>query len=205
MAKQKWSRETHSVTYVPGFSTLSDLSCIVAQPTPSFLYCPRPPLITPSIQPILGLPRNRPPLSSAINTLLAIRYSSILSTCPNHLNTLWSVLLANSLSIKALLRTSPFLTPSNRYTKLLKHIISRTYFFLSHHFSYTMPLLRTTPLVLLLLHIDTCWTLSPILYCSVHFSARSIPRIHSVYHIIFTSSTSSTSLRSQVLETIHFF
>ena len=29
----------------------------------------------------LGLPRTRPPLTSAINTLLAIRYSSILSTC----------------------------------------------------------------------------------------------------------------------------
>ena len=25
-AKQKWERETHSVTYVPGLSTLSDLS-----------------------------------------------------------------------------------------------------------------------------------------------------------------------------------
>ena len=25
-AKQKWPRETHSVTYVPGLSTLSDLS-----------------------------------------------------------------------------------------------------------------------------------------------------------------------------------
>ena len=37
-----------------------------------------------------------PPLTSAINTLLAIRYSSILSTCPNHLNTLWSALLATT-------------------------------------------------------------------------------------------------------------
>ena len=43
-------------------------------------------------------------------TLLAIWYSFILSTCPNHLNTLWSALLANSLSIPALLRTSSFLT-----------------------------------------------------------------------------------------------
>ena len=32
-AKQKWPSETHSVTYVPGFSTLSDL---VAQPPPSW-------------------------------------------------------------------------------------------------------------------------------------------------------------------------
>ena len=44
---------------------------------------------TPSIQPNLSLPRTCPPLTSAINTLLAIQYSSILSTCPNHLNTLW--------------------------------------------------------------------------------------------------------------------
>ena len=43
---------------------------------------------TPSIQPNLGLPRTRPPLTSAINTLLTIRYSSILTTFPNQLNTL---------------------------------------------------------------------------------------------------------------------
>ena len=34
----------------------------------------------PSIQPNLGLPRTRPPLTSDINTLLALRFSSILST-----------------------------------------------------------------------------------------------------------------------------
>ena len=47
-AKQKWPRETHSVTYVPGLSTLSDLSHIDAQPPPSFLCCPRPPSHHPS-------------------------------------------------------------------------------------------------------------------------------------------------------------
>ena len=67
-----------------------------------------------------------------MNTFLDIRYSSILSTSPNHLNTLWSALLANSLSIPALLRTSSFLTLSIRDapTKLLKHFISRTFTFL---------------------------------------------------------------------------
>ena len=40
------------------------------------------------IQPNLCVPSTRPPLSSYINNLLAIRYSPILSTCPNHLNTL---------------------------------------------------------------------------------------------------------------------
>ena len=64
---------------------------------------------TPSIQPNLGLPRTRPPLTSAINTILAKRYSYILSTCPNHLNILWSALLANSISSPALLHTSSFL------------------------------------------------------------------------------------------------
>ena len=42
-AKQRWPRETHSVTYVPGLSTLSGLRSIVAQPPPSFLCCLRPP------------------------------------------------------------------------------------------------------------------------------------------------------------------
>ena len=89
---------------------------------------------TPSIQPNLGLPRTRPSLTSEINTVLAIRYSSILSTCPNHLYTLWSTLLGNSLSIPALLSPTylSFLTLFIRDTptKLLKHFISRTFTFL---------------------------------------------------------------------------
>ena len=77
------------------------------------------------IQPNLGLPCTRSPLTSAIITLLAYRLSSILSTCPNHLNTLCLTLLANSLPIPALLRTSSFLILSIRdtLTKLLKHFI----------------------------------------------------------------------------------
>ena len=55
----------------------------------SFAHCPAASIVipllpkatfTPSIQPTLGLSHTRPPLTSAINTLLAIRYSSILST-----------------------------------------------------------------------------------------------------------------------------
>ena len=48
-------------------------------------------IIMPSIQSKLCLPCTHPPITSAINTLLAIlysQYSSILSTCPNNLNTL---------------------------------------------------------------------------------------------------------------------
>ena len=109
------------------------------QPPPSFLCCPRPPSHHSSSQPNLGLPRTRPPLISAINTLLDILYTSILSTFPTHLNTLWSALLANSLSIQALLCTSPFLTLSIRdtRTKFLKHFIfpSSPVFYCSAHFS----------------------------------------------------------------------
>ena len=81
---------------------------------------------TPTFQPNRGLPR------TPINTLLAIRYSSILSTCPNHLNSLWSALLANSLFIQALIHTSSLLTLSIRDTptKLIKHFIWRTFTFI---------------------------------------------------------------------------
>ena len=47
-AKQNWPRETHSVTYVPGLSTLFGLSRIDAQHPQSFLSCPRPPTHHPS-------------------------------------------------------------------------------------------------------------------------------------------------------------
>ena len=47
-AKQKWQHETHSITYVPGLSTFSGLSRIVAQPPSSFLCCLRPPSHHPS-------------------------------------------------------------------------------------------------------------------------------------------------------------
>ena len=82
-----WNIQLHA----PGLSTPFDLSCIVEQPPPSFLGCPRPP--TPFIEPNLCLPCNHLPLTSTINTLLAKWYSSILSICPYHLNTLWSALL----------------------------------------------------------------------------------------------------------------
>ena len=62
------------------------LSCIVVQPPPSFHCCPRPPSHKPCCLTSVSH-RTRPPHTSAINTLQAIRYSSILFTCPNHLNT----------------------------------------------------------------------------------------------------------------------
>ena len=117
---------THSVTYIPGLSSPSDVSISITASTVAHSH------LDTVDHPNLGLPRTSHSLTSAINTLLAIRNSSILSTCPNHHNILCSALLANSLSIPALLRTSSFLTLSIRDTptKLLKHFISRTFTFL---------------------------------------------------------------------------
>ena len=105
-----------SFSYVPGLSTLSDLLLIVTQPPLSFLCCLRLPSHHPSSLTSVFL-GPVPHWLRAINTLLAIRYSSILSTCPNHLNTLWSALLDNSPSIPALLCTSSFLTIHSRHSK----------------------------------------------------------------------------------------
>ena len=52
-----------------------------------------------SIQSNFGVPLTLSPLISAIDILLAIWYSNILSSGPNHLNTLCPTLLASSLSI----------------------------------------------------------------------------------------------------------
>ena len=88
-------------------------------------------IFTPSIQHNVSLLHTRPPLTSDINTLLALWYSSILFTSPNHLNTLRFAVLPNSHSIPALLRTSSFLTSSvwDTPTKLHKYFISRTFTF----------------------------------------------------------------------------
>ena len=56
--------------------------------------------VTPSIQANLGLPRTSPPLTSAINTLLARWYSSVLSERQNYINTLWSTLFTDSIILK---------------------------------------------------------------------------------------------------------
>ena len=83
----KMACQTKSSTHTPGLSTPSYLSCM----SRSFHRLPLLPKATfaPSIQPNIVLPHTRSTrLTSSFNTLLAIRYSSILSTCQNHLNTL---------------------------------------------------------------------------------------------------------------------
>ena len=82
-AKKKRPLENHPITCVSELSTVSDLSSILH----SHFSLPKATFM-PSIPPNFGLPCTHPPLTSVINTLLSIQCSSILSTCPNHLNTL---------------------------------------------------------------------------------------------------------------------
>ena len=87
---------------------------------------------TPSIRTNLRLPRTRPGLTSAINTLLAIRI--LIHSFHMSNSSQYSLISPTrySLSISALLSTSSFLTQSIRDTptKLHKHFISRTFSFL---------------------------------------------------------------------------
>ena len=61
-AKQNLPCETDSVTYAPGLSTLFCLNQAFAQPSPSFLRCPRPPSHHPSsltsVYLVLGLQKS---------------------------------------------------------------------------------------------------------------------------------------------------
>ena len=96
-----WSERTQCQAKIAAWNSFSYICTRALHSFRSFAHCraastvipllPKP-TFTPSIQPNLSLPRTHPPLTPAINTLLAIRYSSILSTCPNHLNTLWSAI-----------------------------------------------------------------------------------------------------------------
>ena len=117
----------------------------------------------------------RIPLTSAINTHLGIRYSSILSTCPNHQNTFRSALLVNSLSIPLFYGPLQFLLyPLITLQKCFPNTSSQEHpLFFSQYFSYPILLLRTTPLVQLLFYLNSYSHLSPILYCLAHFSALS--------------------------------
>ena len=96
LGQAKWPRETNSVAYAPVFPICHTLSAAY-----TVIHLLIKVTFTPSIHPNLVFPRTRPPFTSAINTFLVTQYSSVLSTCPKHLNTLWSTLIANSLSIPA--------------------------------------------------------------------------------------------------------
>ena len=84
----------------------------------------------------LCLPSGRPPLKSAINTLLVIRYSPILSTCSNHIN-----ILSHSLSTRQLSFYTGFSTHlvipksvNSRPSLLLSQTLHREHAIFSQHF-----------------------------------------------------------------------
>ena len=115
-SKKRCPRETQSSTNAPGLST-PHLSGIVPEPPPPSL-CSRPSSHHPS---------NLTSVYLVHALLVHTRYSSIIFTCPNHLNTLLSALLADSLSIPAVLRTTSFLTLSIPFLTLSNVLNSRTF------------------------------------------------------------------------------
>ena len=142
---------------------------------PSSICCPRPPSRHSSSLPCLPQPHGelqreneseftRHPITSSINTLLPIRYSSILP-------------LVQTISVGQVVlntaRSTELFTPNSIHswhpTKLYKHFTSTTFTFLLLGLSYPMSLLHTPPFVQLLLHTDTSMHLAPIFYCSGHF------------------------------------
>ena len=126
---------------------------------------------TPIIQPNLC---SHTPLTTSINTLLAILYSSILSTCTNHLNTLWSTVPAATPFLFKLFYTPSFFIIHSWHS----HPISQTLHLKDIHF----PSLRTshTPCLCYyfinyynyyFINLDTSWHF-PLSgrYYSAHFS-----------------------------------
>ena len=114
---------------------------------------------TPSIQPNLGLPRTRTPLTSTINTLLAIRNSSV----PPRVHSLIHSTRQLPFYSSSFKRISSFLTVSIRdnpanfsNSSTQEHALS-----FSQRFSYSMHLLCATQLVQLLHYIQTSSNLSP--------------------------------------------
>ena len=128
-------RKIHSVTHVPGLSTLNNLSRIVTQPPLSFLCCLRP-------------PSHHPSSPTSVYLVPILRW---------------------------LQPSAPFWPSFADFGH--QHPSGLSF---SQHFSYPMPVLRTMPLIQLLLHMDTSWPLSPILYCSVHFSV--LPKLYTPHH-----------------------
>ena len=105
-AKNGYVKLNHLCTYVPGLSTPPYLLLIVGQPQPSFLCRPRPP--SGHLSNLTPRATSYPPSTYiSLNTLLAIQYSSILSTCPNHLNIMYKIIINKQIncSVCLLLQT----------------------------------------------------------------------------------------------------
>ena len=142
-----------------------------------------------------------------LNHSFPSQYSSILSTCSNHLNTLWSALLPNSLFIPALLHKSSCLTVfiHDTPTKLLKHFISRTFafflpeFLIPHAYAPYNAIGTITPSYRHFL----AFIPNPQLLITLFSTSQALyPSF-----ILCTTSLSHpllAALQSQVLKTIHF-
>ena len=206
----KWQLETHSVTYAPGLSTLSNLLRIVAKPPPSLLSCPRPPSHHPSslalvyLVPILHLL-----LPSTTFWLYGTHtffpHTQIISILSASLYSLIPFIFQLSYApLRSQLYKFMTLQPNFSNTSSQEHSLS-----FSQHFSNPMPLLHTKPLVILASthsyrHLLTgFYPQSTVTQNTFQRSPRSIPLILSVYDIPFTWSI-SYHLRSQVFKTIHF-
>ena len=153
-------------------TTLPDLSLIDGQPPPSFLCCPRTPSYHPSSLTSVSLApafHLLPPSTPfwPYGTHIFFPHAQTISMLSDLLYSLTPFLF--QLSYAPLhSQLYPFVTPQPNFsnTSSQEHSLS-----FSRHFSYLMPLLHPTPLVQLLLHINTSWPLSPVLYCPAHFSA----------------------------------
>ena len=150
-------------------STPSYLSCIVEQTLHSLVYCQRTPShhtsnVT-SVYPILGL-----------HFLAWHQYRTVLIHSIHVSNISQYYLIHSARKLPLCSGSSMHLFIPNSIhswhcTKFLKHFISITFTFLLSALLH--PILRTTPLVLFLLHIEISYHLPAILYCSTHFSAPS--------------------------------
>ena len=130
-------------------------------------------------------------------------HHTVLSTCPNHLNTLLSTLLANSASIPALLRTSLFLTatfcdnPTNfSNTSSQDHLFS-----FSRHISYpiSLPLNAVGTITPSYRHSQHLFQ-SSIALLTFHSSPRFTPLIHSVSYIFFSHPPSAATCNPRYLQ-----
>ena len=172
-AKQKWKRETNSVSYAPGLFSLSHLSRIFAQPQ-SF----RQGHFTPSIQSNLGLPRTRPPLTAAINTFWIygsnpfFPHAQTISILSNPLYSLTSFLFQFSYVP---------LIPNSIQTSQTLHL-KNIHFIFSSHLTPHASAPYNAVLTIIITHSDRPFVaFIPILYYSAHFSA--LPALYKTHSI----------------------
>ena len=157
------------------------------QPEPPSLYCPRP--RSPHTLSNLGIPLTSPPLTSAINTLLAIKYSFVLSISTNHFNTVWSTVRANQLNFYFSSSMHLFF-PNSIHSSHFHQTAQEHSLSFGQHLSYPMPLRRIMPLEQLFLNIDSV----PVSYR--HLSPLLLSTLFSSPHALYPLFTLCTTYPS---------